>query len=125
MRSGSTLDPSISAIIVAVIQLVGSGVSVFITEKILRKLLYSLSCCTTMLGLLAFGTHGFLKGFLDITQLDWIPIASMSLVIFAASLGILPLTFIMLSELLPLRVRTSSFEICKYYFNLLYVCFLV
>jgi len=108
---------------VAVIQLVGSGVSVLVTEKVSRKLLYSISCCTTMFGLLAFGTHGFLKGILDITQIDWIPIASMSLVIFAASVGILPLTFIMLSELLPLRVRASSLGFVNIF--LIYVCFLV
>ncbi|KAL7032244.1 hypothetical protein ACKWTF_007259 [Chironomus riparius] len=112
LKSGSTLSPSLSAIIVAIIQLIGSGASVFLTEKISRKLLYSTSCCTTMLGLLAFGTHGLLKGFLDITQFDWIPIASMSLVIFAASLGILPLTFIMLSELLPLRIRSFGVSFC-------------
>ncbi|XP_070507757.1 facilitated trehalose transporter Tret1-like [Chironomus tepperi] len=112
MRSGSTLSPSISAIIVATIQLLGSGVSVLITEKVSRKLLYSLSCCATIFGLLAFGTHGFIKGFLDIAQFDWIPIASMSLVIFAASLGILPLTFIMLSELLPMRIRSYGVSIC-------------
>lgn len=111
MRSGSTLSPSLSAIIVAVIQLLGSVASVFITEKVSRKLLYSVSCCVTMFGLLAFGTHGFLRGYIDITQFDWIPIASMSLVIFAASFGILPLTFIMLSELLPMRVRTYLLKI--------------
>lgn len=104
MRSGSTLSPSISSIIVALIQLAGSVVSVFVTEKVSRKLLYTITSLLTMLGLLTFGMHGFLREFFDMHEFNWIPIASMSLVIFAASIGILPLTFTMLSELLPVRV---------------------
>lgn len=104
MRSGSTLSTSISAIIVAIIQLAGSGISVLVTEKLSRKLLYSISSLATIAGLLAFGVHGILNEFYSLTDFDWVPIASMSVVIFAASFGILPLTFTMLSELLPLKV---------------------
>lgn len=60
-----------------------------------------------MLGLLAMGTHGYLKMYYDMSDFGWIPIASLSFVIFVAAIGVLPLTFVMLSEILPLKVRLN------------------
>lgn len=104
MQSGSSLSPNVSAIIVAFIQVAGSAVSTFAIGSMSRKLLYSVTCLEVIVGLVAMGTHGFLKLFLELEQFDWVPIASLSLVVFVASAGLLPLTFVMLSELLPLKV---------------------
>lgn len=103
-QSGSSLSPSVSAIIVAFIQLFGSVVSTLITERLTRKTLYVLSCCGTIFGLFTFGMHGFLSTLTDVSQFNWIPIVSMSFVIFIASVGLMPLTFTILSEILPLKV---------------------
>lgn len=105
-QSGSSLSPNMSAIIIAAIQLAGSVISIFIVEKITRKLLYSLSCCGTIIGLLSFGLHGMLRTFYDVANFNWVPVVSMSFVIFIASVGIMPLTFTMLAEILPSRVNT-------------------
>lgn len=105
MESGSSLSPNMSAIIVAVIQVAGSTISTFAIGNMSRKLLYSITCFGTMLGLLAFGTHGYLKMYYDMTDFAWVPIASLSFVIFVAAIGLLPLTFVMLSEILPQQVR--------------------
>jgi hypothetical protein len=103
-ESGSSLSPNMSAIIIACIQLAGSMVSVIITEQVTRKFLYVATCMGTILGLLAFGMHGMLKNFYDVSDFNWIPIVSMSFVIFIASVGLMPLTFTILSEILPLKV---------------------
>lgn len=104
MQSGSSLSPNSSAIIVAAIQVAGSTVSTFAIGSMSRKLLFTLTCFGTMGGLLAFGTHGYLKVYYDLTDFNWVPIASLSFVIFIASVGLLPLTFVMLSEILPQKV---------------------
>lgn len=106
-ESGSSLTPNMSAIIVAIIQVVGSVVSTFAIDNMSRKMLYAITCLGTIVGLLAMGTHGFLKAYYDVSNFAWVPIASLSFVIFIASIGLLPLTFIMLSEILPQEVRKS------------------
>lgn len=107
MESGSSLSPNQSAIIIAFIQLLGSIASILIVERIQRKLLYSLSCFGTVLGLICFGMHGLVMTLMEIENINWIPIASMSFVIFIASVGIMPLTFTILSEVLPLKVNLN------------------
>lgn len=109
MESGSSLSPNVSAIIVATIQVAGSTVSAFAIGLMSRKLLFALTCFGTMVGLLAMGTHGYLKMFYDMSAFNWLPIASLSFVIFVASIGLLPLTFVMLSELLPQKVSQLKF----------------
>jgi MFS family permease len=103
-QSGSSLSPNESAIIIAFIQLIGSGVSTVLIERWTRKFLFTLSCCGTVLGLLAFGTHGLIGTLIEDLNMNWIPIVSMAFVILVASCGLMPLTFIMLSEVLPPNV---------------------
>jgi len=107
-----------------------------------RKLLYSITCFGTMLGQLAMGTHVYLKNYYDMADFGWVPIASLSFVIFVAAIGLLPLTFVMLSEILPLKIRsfgatfctavlwTLSFLLLRYFASLvallqLYVCMFI
>lgn len=116
-ESGSSLSASTSAIIIAIVQLLGSVLSTLITEKMTRKFLYITTCLGTIVGLLAFGVHGMLSTSMDMSQFSWIPIASMSFVIFIASLGLMPLTFTILSEILPLKVRKFQISNFFHHFN--------
>lgn len=112
-QAGSTLAPNDAAIIVAVIQIFGSTCSPFAIGKFPRKVVYSMTCVGIILGLLVFGTHGLvgsmfedgtIESDFDYSTLSWIPIATLSLVIFITSVGVLPLTFILISEILPVKV---------------------
>lgn len=104
MESGSSLTPNMSAIVVAVIQVVGSTISTLAIGKLSRKLLYAITSFGTIAGLLTFGIHGYLKTYYNMEDFAWVPIASLSFVIFIASIGLLPMTFVMLSEILPQKV---------------------
>lgn len=122
MESGSSLSPNMSAIIVAIIQLAGSTVSTFAIGNMPRKLLYAMTCFGTIIGLLAIGAHGYLKMYYDMSDFAWVPIASLSFVIFVAAIGLLPLTFVMLSELLPQKasrekdlLQVNNFFISSYF----------
>lgn len=65
----------------------------------------TISSAGTAIFLFVLATYSYLnKSGLDLSQLAWIPIMSLSLVIFLASLGIISLPFIMITELLPNKV---------------------
>lgn len=115
-EAGSNLSPNMSAIIVAGIQLVGSYVSTITVDRVGRKVLFVTSCLGIFLGLSALGTHGLLKAkHYDLTEYFWVPVVSLSFVIFIAAIGILPLPFVIISEILPqkvcLRIITFGFLI--------------
>lgn len=110
MESGSSLTPNMSAIVVAVIQVVGSTISTLAIGKLSRKLLYAITGFGTIAGLLTFGIHGYLKTYYNMEDFAWVPIASLSFVIFIASIGLLPMTFVMLSEILPQKVSELFIE---------------
>lgn len=104
--AGADLDPNISAIIVGVIQIAGSYASTYFIDKTNRKVLYILSAVGTGIGLATMGTFSYLQLIeFDVSSFGWIPLVSLSLVIFMASVGILPLTFVVISEILPQQVN--------------------
>lgn len=104
--AGASLHPNISAIIVGIIQIAGSYGATLFVDKTNRKVLYIISATGTGIGLAAMGAFSYLQSIqYDVSSFSWIPLASLSLVIFVASLGILPLAFIVLSEILPQQVN--------------------
>uniref|UniRef100_A0A182YRN8 Major facilitator superfamily (MFS) profile domain-containing protein n=1 Tax=Anopheles stephensi TaxID=30069 RepID=A0A182YRN8_ANOST len=153
--SGSDLDPNMAAIVVGAIQIIGSYGSTLIVDRCQRKVIYRRTAArgnsvptrilTTFvstlqhvyiatsffaaIGLFTMGTHGYLKSqHVDVSAINWIPVASLSFVIFIASVGLLPLTFVILSEILPPKVVrglggslctaflwTISFLVVKYF----------
>lgn len=101
------------------IQIFGSTVSPFAIGRFPRKVVYSMTCVGVILGLVTFGTHGLVGSMIDrgtisldfdYSSLGWIPIATLSFVIFVASVGILPMTFILISEILPIKVSCDVYE---------------
>lgn len=131
-ESGSSMSPNMSAIVVGVIQLIGTCVSVNLVDlagrkvsfqhflyqhsifkKFLFQFLMTLSCVGAALGLICFGTHALMKtnGY-DVESLNWIPVTSMSFVIFIASWGILTLPYLIISEIMPEKVKNFSTSFC-------------
>lgn len=43
----------------------------------------------------------------DLTSLDWIPIVSFSLIVLLASIGISPISFVYVTEIVPEKVRKT------------------
>jgi len=117
-ESGSDLSPNTSAIVVASIQIFGTYSSTILVDRVGRKILLIISEFGTSLGLISMGLYSyFSKHDYDLSEFGWIPIASISFVIFIASLGILTLPFVVIAEILPQKVTNISILCtldCKY-----------
>ncbi|XP_058816625.1 uncharacterized protein LOC131679891 [Topomyia yanbarensis] len=105
-ESGSDLSPKMSSIIVALIQLVGTIISFTLVDNLGRKILLLISTSGTAVGLFSMGLFSFLQqnGY-DLSQLQSLPIISLSVTILLSSIGILSLPFVILAEVLPQKIR--------------------
>lgn len=103
--SGSDLDPNISTIIIGSIQLIGSLLAIILVDHIGRRILLILSSTGCTIGLFTMGLYGYF-GYLgyDVGHLGWITVASLSLVLFSGSIGLVPLTLVVCIEVLPPKV---------------------
>lgn len=103
--SGSEINPNVSSIILAAVQILGTYVSTILVDRVGRKILLIVSAASTSGGLAIMGLYSYLdKHGWDMQALDWVPVTSLSFVIFIASIGILPLPFVVLAEVLPQNV---------------------
>lgn len=119
-ESGSDLSPNTSSIIVAVIQLLGTYVSIVLVDKSGRKILLIISAAGTSLGLVVLGTYSYLsKNGYDVTGFGMVPILSLSFVIFIASIGIITLPFVVIAEVLPTKIRAFGSSACMIQISLM------
>lgn len=108
--SGSDLDPHISAIVIAAIQIVGVYGSTSLVDRVGRKTLLTFSTCGAFVGLASLGTYSYLTNEvgMDLSHLNWVPLISFSTFMFISCFGIVPLPFIVLTEILPAKVHAHA-----------------
>ncbi|XP_055918187.1 facilitated trehalose transporter Tret1 [Eupeodes corollae] len=112
-QAGSSLSPKTSAIIVGFIQLIGSYISTMLVERAGRKVLLATSAIGTGFGLCSLGLYSYLSenGY-QMEGLNWIPIASFSVAVCVGSMGVLTLPFLVVSEIMPPKIRNIGSMIC-------------
>lgn len=120
--SGSDIDPHMSSIILAAIQVAGTYMATLLVDRLGRRILLITSAAATSLGLTVMGVYSFLGTHLhwNLAAFSWVPVTSLSFVIFIASIGILPLPYVVLAEVLPPNVYTIYFY-CSYTIMYLYI----
>lgn len=101
-EAGSSLSPNASAIVIAMTQWGANCVTIAIVEKAGRKVIYSISAIGASLGLTVLGFHSLYRE--QLADFGFIPIAAFSFFIFIASIGLLPLHYVILAELMPKKV---------------------
>ena len=108
-RSGSSLDPYVSSIMLAIALILGSLLTTSLADKLGRKLLNVISLVGSAIGLFAIAAYYYLHlhGY-DLESFVWVPVASLSFVIFISSAGIVPLSFVCSIEFLPSKVWAHS-----------------
>ena len=122
-ESGSNIDPAISSIIVAAIQVVGVYIATTLVDKLGRRTLLITSSSGAALALSVLGTFSYLsKHDVDLKAFNWIPLAAFSFYVLICSIGVLPLPFIILAEILPAKVKEnyllSVYKNVFYYFSI-------
>ncbi|XP_017119967.1 facilitated trehalose transporter Tret1 [Drosophila elegans] len=103
---GNNMDPNTCTIVVGAAQLVGIFSAVALVDRLGRRILLLTSMGGMGLGELAIA---LLKCFASAEFLDqngWLPLVIMCLVAAIASLGVIPLIFIIIIELLPAKIRS-------------------
>lgn len=111
--SGAEFNPYFSAIIVGILQVLGICVSSMLVDRIGRRILFGVSSFGAAISLILFGTFSFLnKKGVDLSSADWVPVISLSFYIFINCVGVRPMPFLYIAEILPYNVRyvTSIFN---------------
>lgn len=101
--AGSTLPSNTASTIVACVQLFANCVTLVLVDRAGRKSLITISASGCAIGLICMGVYDLHKE--QLTAYTWISIASFSMIIFMASIGMLPLTYVILSEILPKKIK--------------------
>ncbi|XP_077283218.1 uncharacterized protein LOC143909189 [Arctopsyche grandis] len=110
-QAGSNLSPGISSIIVGALQLIGSTIGSFTIEKTGRKVLLISSCTVVSLGSAVIGTYFYARHYgYDVSELGWIPVTALSLFVSFFAMGIGPVPYLLLSEIIMVQVVA----ICRY-----------
>lgn len=104
-ESGSNIDPNTSSIIVAAIQVVGVYLSTMLVDRVGRKTLLIISASGAAVALALLGTFSFLhEQEVNLMYFNWVPLVSFSFYVFISCIGVLPLPFVILAEILPPKV---------------------
>ncbi|KAL7010872.1 hypothetical protein ACKWTF_013987 [Chironomus riparius] len=110
--SGSSLSANESSIIIGCIQFIGIYIASLFVDKFGRKILMSISCLGSGLSLLLIASYSYVTSIFEVpSSLSWIPIVSLSLTILLNSIGISSLPFMIVTELVPQKIRETSVTI--------------
>lgn len=99
-ESNVDFDANLSAIIMGVLQLLGTSVSSVLIDSWGRRKVFGLACTLSGAALLVFGVFAYLSvGGLDLSSFYWIPVASVSFYIFVSGAGMRPFPFVYTAEI--------------------------
>lgn len=108
-KTGSTIDPNMSAIVMAVIQVCGTYTAANLMDRVGRKILLLISTGGGIVALITTGIYAFLfhEGY-DVSAFSILPLISISFFVFICAIGILPVPYVMVAEVLPPKVNGYS-----------------
>lgn len=111
---GAAHNPNTSAIAIAVTQIIAIFCTSQLCDSLGRKALLKFSFLGCASGLLSFAMYSYLKhqGF-DLSSFEFVPVASLSIVILTAASGIVPLMPICTIENLPSEVYLLTYDQTK------------
>lgn len=104
-KTGTTLNPYASSIVLAVMLILGSSVSTYLADILGRKRLNFISLLGSAVGQLVTSLYHYLYlSGCNLSAFSWVPVVSLSFVIFISAAGILPLQLVCVVEYLPPKV---------------------
>lgn len=111
-QAGTSYNPYLSAIVLGVILILGSFFGTYFADTLGRRILNFISLAGSAIGLFAISLYQYLKlsGY-ELAAFEWVPLFSMSFVVFISSAGIMKLSTICSVENLPPKVLFDRFYI--------------
>lgn len=107
--SGSSMAPEVASIVVALVQLVMSGVAALIVDRAGRKPLLMISSSVMSGSLIALGYYFKQKdGGNDVSALGWLPLTSLIVFMVAFSIGMGPVPWMLMGELFSGQTKTAA-----------------
>lgn len=117
-NTNPSVSPIDASIIITSILIVANLIFLNVIDRAGRRTFYIYSSLATTIGLITFAAY--LYYLTDNPAYDWVPVISMSFVLFLSCLGMNPVPFIVTIELLPLKVfdkkNENSSILCGYQF---------
>ncbi|KAF0301002.1 Facilitated trehalose transporter Tret1 [Amphibalanus amphitrite] len=106
--AGSSIDSDLATIIVGLVQSVSTFAAVVLVDRLGRKVLLLLSDGVMAVCLLALGVYFYMESAGTADDLGWLPLVSLMLYIFAFSIGLGPIPWLMMSELFAPEVKGAA-----------------
>ncbi|XP_037917385.1 LOW QUALITY PROTEIN: facilitated trehalose transporter Tret1-like [Hermetia illucens] len=100
--SGSSMDPNTCTIIVGATLLIGTLIEINYVDRMGRRILLITSCLGVALGCFV----------LDLSSLSWIAVTSVSFSILLGSFGLSPLPFVIVTEIMPKKIKATAVTFC-------------
>ena len=103
--AGTNIDDNMAAIIVATMMVLATGVSAVLVDRAGRKLLLIISELFMAVSLCLLGLFFNLKEIGPTGNIGWLPLVGLCVFIVAFSLGMGPVPWILMGELLPQNTK--------------------
>ncbi|CAG5095768.1 Similar to Tret1: Facilitated trehalose transporter Tret1 (Culex quinquefasciatus) [Cotesia congregata] len=111
-ESGSSIDKSISSIIIGVVNFVATFMATAVIDRLGRKILLYISSVVMIITLMTLATFLYLKdSHFDVSNFGWLPLACIIIYIIAFSMGFGPIPWLMMGEILPAKIRGGAASI--------------
>lgn len=108
-RTGTKIDTFVSLMMLSLALTVGSILSSYLADILGRKVLNIVSLGGSAVGLFTMSIYHYfyIRGY-DLSAFDWIPVASLSFVIFISSVGVISISYVCSVEYLPQKVCSAK-----------------
>ena len=108
--SNSPVNPKYTALILNIFQLIACFAGMWIIDRIKRRILFLVTALLETLSLVALGIFFFLQSYLkiNVSAITWLPLASMILYAVVFTVGVGPVSFVLLGELFPMSFKGTA-----------------
>lgn len=113
--SGSNLDSNLENIIVGLVQIIATIAAALAMDKAGRRILLNFSSFVMVISMAALGAYFYIASQANeeelVKKIGFLPVSSMSLFVFAFSVGFGPIPWLMMSELFSPEVKSIASSI--------------
>ncbi|XP_033208163.1 facilitated trehalose transporter Tret1-like [Belonocnema kinseyi] len=108
--SHSPLNPKYTALLLNIFQLVACFSGMWIIDRVKRRVLFLVTALLLTLSLVALGLFFFLQSYLkaDVSSITWLPLASMIVYAVVFTVGVGPVSFVLIGELFPMSFKGAA-----------------